>query len=103
METAANATSRETAAPDAVDLAALARETGVPEVLDELERDLVGLAPVKARIRDIAALLLVDRGRRLVGLPAEPGFRVVRQEVAGRAVRYTVESYAVDRPEGSRY
>ena len=72
MDTAANATSRETAAPDAVDLAALARETGVPEVLDELERDLVGLAPVKARIRDIAALLLVDRGRRLVGLPAEP-------------------------------
>ncbi|MBK6394405.1 MAG: CbbX protein [Betaproteobacteria bacterium] len=72
MDTAANATSRETAAPDAVDLAALARETGVPDVLDELERDLVGLAPVKARIRDIAALLLVDRGRRLVGLPAEP-------------------------------
>ena len=67
------ATSLETAgAPDAVDLAALARESGVPDVLDELERDLVGLAPVKARIRDIAALLLVDRGRRLVGLPAEP-------------------------------
>ena len=34
---------------------------------------------------------------------AEPGFRVVRQEGAGRAVRYTIESYAVDRPEGSRY
>jgi ribulose-bisphosphate carboxylase small chain len=34
---------------------------------------------------------------------AEPGFRVVRQETAGRSVRYTVESYAVDRPEGSRY
>ncbi|MBK7332810.1 MAG: CbbX protein [Betaproteobacteria bacterium] len=68
-----NATSPEAAgAPDAVDLAALARESGVPDVLDELERDLVGLAPVKARIRDIAALLLVDRGRRLVGLPAEP-------------------------------
>jgi ribulose-bisphosphate carboxylase small chain len=33
----------------------------------------------------------------------EPGFRVVRQEGPGRAVRYTVESYAVDRPEGSRY
>jgi ribulose-bisphosphate carboxylase small chain len=33
----------------------------------------------------------------------EPGFRVVRQEAAGRTVRYTVESYAVDRPEGSRY
>jgi ribulose-bisphosphate carboxylase small chain len=33
----------------------------------------------------------------------EPGFRVVRQETAGRSIRYTVESYAVDRPEGSRY
>ncbi len=35
--------------------------------------------------------------------PAEPGFRVVRQEGPGRAIRYTVESYAVDRPEGHRY
>jgi len=33
----------------------------------------------------------------------EPGFRTVRQEGPGRSVRYTVESYAVDRPEGSRY
>jgi ribulose-bisphosphate carboxylase small chain len=33
----------------------------------------------------------------------EPGFRVIRQETAGRSIRYTVESYAVDRPEGSRY
>jgi ribulose-bisphosphate carboxylase small chain len=33
----------------------------------------------------------------------EPGFRVVRQESAGRSIRYTVESYAVDRPEGGRY
>jgi len=33
----------------------------------------------------------------------EPGFRVVRQETVGRSVRYTVESYAVDRPEGNRY
>jgi probable Rubsico expression protein CbbX len=54
-----------------IDLAALARETKVPEVLAELDRELVGLLPVKARIRDIAALLLVDRGRRLVGLPAQ--------------------------------
>jgi probable Rubsico expression protein CbbX len=59
------------AAPGTIDLAALARETKVYEVLDELERELVGLAPVKARIRDIAALLLVDRGRQMVGLPAE--------------------------------
>jgi probable Rubsico expression protein CbbX len=62
----------EGAAPGSIDLAALFRETRIHEVLDELDRELVGLAPVKARIRDIAALLLVDRGRRLVGLPAEP-------------------------------
>ena len=34
---------------------------------------------------------------------SEPGFRVVRQEGPERTVRYTVESYAVDRPEGKRY
>ena len=33
----------------------------------------------------------------------EPGFRLVRQEIDGRAVRYTVESYAADKPEGERY
>jgi probable Rubsico expression protein CbbX len=61
-----------TAASGTIDLGALFRETKIHDVLDELDRELVGLAPVKARIRDIAALLLVDRGRRLVGLPAEP-------------------------------
>jgi ribulose-bisphosphate carboxylase small chain len=40
----------------------------------------------------------------LVNRPkSEPGFRLVRQEVDGRAVRYTVESYAADKPEGERY
>ncbi|GHE00827.1 ribulose bisphosphate carboxylase small chain [Defluviimonas sp. 20V17] len=33
----------------------------------------------------------------------EPGFRLVRQESAGRLVRYTVESYATRDPEGARY
>jgi len=33
----------------------------------------------------------------------EPGFALVREEVAGRAIRYTIRSYAVDRPEGERY
>ncbi len=46
------------------------RDSHVGEVLDELERDLVGLVPVKSRIRDIAALLLVDRLRGSVGLCA---------------------------------
>jgi len=40
------------------------------EVLDELQRDLVGLAPVKSRIRDIAALLVIDKLRMNVGLQA---------------------------------
>jgi probable Rubsico expression protein CbbX len=40
-------------------------------VMDELERELIGLAPVKARIRDIAALLVVDRLRMNMGLQAE--------------------------------
>ncbi|MBN8763749.1 MAG: ribulose bisphosphate carboxylase small subunit [Thiobacillus sp. 63-78] len=33
----------------------------------------------------------------------EPGFRLTRQEGAGRTVHYTVHSYATDRPEGERY
>ncbi|MBF8289396.1 MAG: ribulose bisphosphate carboxylase small subunit [Chloroflexi bacterium] len=33
----------------------------------------------------------------------EPGFRLERQEAAGRAIRYTIRSYATDRPEGERY
>jgi ribulose-bisphosphate carboxylase small chain len=34
----------------------------------------------------------------------EPGFRLIRTEEAGRTVRYSIESYAVQRaPEGSRY
>src|ERR1700722_3340620 len=41
-----------------VDLVALFRESAVGDVLAELDRDLVGLTPVKARIREIAAQLL---------------------------------------------
>jgi probable Rubsico expression protein CbbX len=40
----------------------------VNEVLDELDAELIGLKPVKARIRDIAALLLVERARKQLGL-----------------------------------
>ncbi|HEY1312588.1 MAG TPA: CbbX protein [Steroidobacteraceae bacterium] len=40
-------------------------------VIDELERDLVGLAPVKTRIRDIAALLVIDKLRMNLGLQAQ--------------------------------
>lgn len=43
----------------------------VEAVLAELEHDLVGLAPVKQRIRDIAALLVIDRLRLAHGLQAQ--------------------------------
>ncbi len=40
----------------------------------------------------------------LVNRPAnEPGFALVREERDGRAVRYTIRSYAADKPEGERY
>ena len=34
---------------------------------------------------------------------SEPGFGLVRQEVNGRTMRYSVRSYATDKPEGQRY
>jgi probable Rubsico expression protein CbbX len=40
-------------------------------VINELERDLVGLTPVKSRIRDIAALLVIDKLRMNRGLQAQ--------------------------------
>src|SRR3979490_34368 len=40
-------------------------------VMDELDRDLVGLTPIKARIRDIAALLVIDKLRMNLGLSAQ--------------------------------
>jgi probable Rubsico expression protein CbbX len=40
----------------------------IEEVLAQLDRDLVAMAPVKARIREIAALLVIDRLRREEGL-----------------------------------
>jgi probable Rubsico expression protein CbbX len=55
--------------PDArVDLAKERAETGIDKVFDSLDADLIGLAPVKKRIREIAALLLVDRARAQFGL-----------------------------------
>jgi probable Rubsico expression protein CbbX len=55
-----------------VDLDAAFRDSQIQEVLDKLDRELVGLQPVKTRIRETAALLLVDRLRKSVGLSAGP-------------------------------
>jgi len=43
----------------------------VEAVLAELDADLVGLVPVKARIRDIAALLVIDKLRINLGLSSQ--------------------------------
>jgi probable Rubsico expression protein CbbX len=53
-----------------VDLHEARRRSGVDDVLAALDRELVGLIPVKTRIRDIAALLLVDAQRARFGLSA---------------------------------
>jgi probable Rubsico expression protein CbbX len=59
--------------PDAtVDLDAVRREAGVDAVLDALDAELVGLAPVKERLRELAALLVVDRVRARFGVATEP-------------------------------
>ena len=54
-----------------VDIAAAHRESNLDEILDELDRELVGLKPVKAYIRQVAALLLVARLREKLGLATE--------------------------------
>lgn len=52
-------------------------KTQIQEVLDELNEELVGLIPVKTRIREIAALLLVDRLRNNLGLVSgNPGLHM---------------------------
>ena len=50
--------------------AAVLREADIEAVLGQLDRELVALAPVKTRIREIAALLVVDQLRRGAGLSA---------------------------------
>ena len=54
-----------------VDLTADYLASGLPAIFEALDRELVGLAPVKERLREIAALLLVDRVRQRCGLAVE--------------------------------
>jgi probable Rubsico expression protein CbbX len=58
------------AAEQAIDLAQEYENAGIAEVLDRLESELVGLEPVKRRVREIAALLLVEQVRERMGLSA---------------------------------
>ena len=59
------------ALPTAIDLREEYNKSGVAEVLDELDRELIGLKPVKQRIREIAAMLIVERARKAMGLSHE--------------------------------
>jgi probable Rubsico expression protein CbbX len=63
----------ETAGPTSTarTVAEVLAESQVEAVMDELDRDLIGLVPVKQRIRDIAALLVIDKLRTNLGLQAE--------------------------------
>ena len=56
--------------PGSVDLSAILREARVTEALDQLARELVGLAPVKTRLREIAAFLAVEKARSGFGMVA---------------------------------
>ncbi|HEU0203193.1 MAG TPA: CbbX protein [Burkholderiaceae bacterium] len=76
--TSASTSASSAATRDSVQASAPARtvaevlaQSQVEAVLDELDRDLVGLVPVKQRIRDIAALLVIDKLRLNVGLQAQ--------------------------------
>jgi probable Rubsico expression protein CbbX len=52
-------------------------KTQIQEVLDELDQELIGLIPVKTRIKEIAALLLIDRLRKNLNLFAgNPGLHM---------------------------
>ena len=59
-------------AADKVDLGAERDALGIDEFLAELDKSLVGLFPVKQRVGEIAALLLVERVRTGLGLATSP-------------------------------
>jgi len=68
---AAAAPAPEAVAGDARTVNEVLAQSQVESVINELERDLVGLLPVKQRIRDISALLVIDKLRRNLGLEAQ--------------------------------
>jgi len=67
----AEASSAQSAPAEPVDVSATYADSNVPALLDELDSQLVGLKPVKDRVREIASLLLIARLRERVGLETE--------------------------------
>ena len=66
-----------------IDLSAEYIDSGVANVLDQLDIELVGLKPVKTRIKEIAALLLVERARQNLELATTKP--VLHMSFTGRA------------------
>ncbi len=56
---------------DSIDLSKEYKESGVDKILLDLEKDLTGLEPVKTRIKETAALLIVDKARSKLGISNE--------------------------------
>ncbi len=50
------------------DVGTVVRDSRIHEVLEEMDRTLIGLKPVKQRIKEIAALLVIDRLREQMEL-----------------------------------
>ncbi len=61
----------ETLPSEQVDLRREFNEVGIGDVLDQLDRELIGLKPVKTRIREIASLLLIERIRKRMNLTSD--------------------------------
>ena len=57
---------------ESIDLNAIYKESDVESAIALLDEELVGLAPVKTRVSEIASLLVVEKLRNQVGLQAEP-------------------------------
>ena len=56
--------------PTEINLHQILQDAEIEPVIHQLESELIGLAPVKARIREIAAFLVVSRARAAMGLEA---------------------------------
>ena len=84
-----------------IDLKAIWNESGVEAVLTKLDAELIGLAPVKKRIREIASLLVVDKVRREMQLAAEAKNCTIlvlrRSRLAGRGEKHRAPSAAMTR------
>jgi probable Rubsico expression protein CbbX len=72
MNAAIEPTAGQDSSAEMLDLEAIFRESHVGDILDELDRELIGLAPVKSRIRDVSAFLLIEKLRQQSGLSTQP-------------------------------